>query len=177
VISIEEFVVIPELYVAGSLDAEVAIKMPNGKWRRYVVDFKGINDRGFKWVTGTDEAKDDNIKQVLCYMKARALRRGILLYDNKNTNLPQTYTVDFSSPMWEEAVDWIETVIELVQSERMPAKDIRCKPGTIMYDSCPFRKICWSNTTDTTDLKELAFGSSWQGIDVAWEKGMEIYSG
>jgi hypothetical protein len=176
VISIEEFVAIPELYIAGSLDALVAIKTPAGKWRRYVVDFKGINDRGFKWVQATDEAKDDNVKQVLTYMKARGVKRGILLYDNKDKNLPQTYTVDFSTPLWDETLEWIEAVVERITDERMPPKDIRCQKGTMMFENCPWRKLCWGH--DTTDLQEIAFvESDWQGIDVAWERGMEIYSG
>lgn len=176
VISIEQFVVIPELYLAGSSDAEIAIRMPSGKWRRYIVDFKGINDRGFNWVQATDEAKDDNVKQLLAYMKAHGVPRGILLYDNKNNNVPQTYTVDFSSPMWDEVLDWITAVISRLQEESMPPKDIRCQPGNMMYTSCPWRRLCWGK--DTTDLQEIAFAPShWHGIDDAWEKGLEVYHG
>ena len=174
VVSIEQFVVIPQLYVAGSLDAEIRI-FHKDKWRTYIVDFKGVNDRGFRWITQTDEGKEENIRQVQAYMKARKKKRGILLYDNKNDNKPLTYTVDFSGQLWDETVAWIEQVLNLLEDKRMPPKSAKCRPGTMMYDGCPFRRVCWRS--DRVDLQKLTFGkkSGWQGIDEAWSRGLAIY--
>jgi hypothetical protein len=177
VLSIEEFISIPDMYVAGSLDVLIAIKI-DGKWRRYVIDIKGINDRGYSWITQTDAPKDDNVRQLLLYMKAKNVRRGILLYDNKNTNRPKTFTVDFNSEHWEQVKQWTEEVINSLQRGRMPSRHIDCRPGTMMHDGCIFRSMCWSSRYDTTDLQEIAYNpKTWPGMDAAWEAGLKEFSG
>jgi hypothetical protein len=174
VVAIERHIVIPEYYVAGSLDAEIAIRMPSGKWRFYIVDFKGVNDRGYQWIARELKPKEDNRRQLLLYMKARNRKRGILLYDNKDKNTPRTFTVDFSGELWEETLNWIDRVIDKMRHKRLPGRDVACRPGTMMYENCMFRKPCWSKKVSDADLRDLTYARSrWRGIDAMWEAGLK----
>jgi len=173
VLAIEKFVTIPDLYVAGSLDVLIAIRI-NGKWRKYVIDIKGINDRGFTWINQSGAPKDDNVRQLLLYMKAVNVRRGILLYDNKNNNRPKTFTVDFNTEHWEQVQQWVDETITLLQKKKMPHRDISCTPGSMLQESCFYSRLCWGQK-DNEDLRQLAYNSrSWPGLDAAWERSLTI---
>src|SRR4051812_24849656 len=80
VLGIEKGITIPDLYIAGSYDALIKI---NGK--RYMIDFKSINSHGFGYVYREHKPKDAHIKQLITYCVAKNCKRGMLVYDCKDT--------------------------------------------------------------------------------------------
>jgi hypothetical protein len=179
VISIEEDISIPEMYIAGSLDVLVAIRMKiNGKlvWRRYVIDIKGINERGFGHVYGKSEAKHEHQRQVLGYMTGRKVKRGLVLYDDKNTQRIAVFPVTYASEHWQQVVEWTNSVISALRNEKLPDRHIECTRNSFMYTNCPYNKLCWSQNYSHDSLRKMVY-KDWTDIDSVWNLGNALASG
>lgn len=177
VISIEEPIVIPSLYVAGSLDAVIAIKI-DGKWRRYVVDFKGANSFAFERAY-RDRAPDPTYKkQILAYLKGRKIKKGILLYDSKNTSEPNVFVVPMTAGAWAEVKLWCKRIIEQLEGQKLPPMHPECQNGNFLYGKCPFKGICYGKLSDRQIRREVYV--DFPGVDAMWERGhreIEEHSG
>jgi hypothetical protein len=168
VLGIEKRITIPELYVTGNIDARVGVRV-NERWRKYTVDFKGINRRGFDWVRATDEGKDENQTQLSVYLEATGDSRGLLLYECKDTQRRLVRPVTFDTGHHEAAMKWIKQVLRALEEEKVPGRHPECRKGTMMYEGCPFKKPCWD--MDGRELAKLAYGVDWRGVDAAWRAG------
>lgn len=164
---IERSAIIPELYVAGRDDAEIRIFK-----RKYVVDFKGINDYGFTRTYQNIAPHEEHIKQLTTYMIARGIRRGLLLYDNKNNQHTKVYQIEFDLAVWEATERWCERVIADIRRQKLPGRHSNCNSGTFLYERCPFSNLCFGRyKDDPIKMRQLAF-RNFEGIDEAWEKGL-----
>lgn len=168
VITIEGDCSIPELRVAGSYDVIIRI---NGN-RRYVVDFKGINDVGFQRVINNGAPLDKHIDQVMTYMEATSVPRGILLYENKNNNLTRCFVVKPDDERWDKVVKWAESVVSHLERRRLPAKDVECSAGSFLYERCPYASWCYGDHTQE-EITKVAF-RRFKGTDEAWDAGHEV---
>lgn len=168
VISIEEDVSIERLFSAGSLDAIIKIKV-NGKWVRYVVDFKGANSFAFDDAYRTRRPNPKYVLQLLTYMKAKGCKRGILLYDSKNTNKIQPFHVKYTDVQWAEVSRWHRRVINALKSRKLPPKHPDCNNGTFLYNRCPYRGLCFGNK-GAKEIERRVF-KKFPGVDELWEQG------
>lgn len=168
VISIEEPIVIPGLYVAGSLDAVIAIKV-NGRWRRYVVDFKGSNNFSFEKAYRDRSPDPTYQKQILAYLKGRKIRRGILLYDSKNTNNYYIFVVPMTEVAWAEVRLWCRRIVKQLEAQKLPPMHPDCKNGNFLYGRCAFKKICYGKLSDRQIRSEVYV--DFPGVKALWEKG------
>lgn len=152
VLGIEQQIEIPKLKIVGHLDA--AIQM--GEWGRAVVDIKGINEYGFGYVVHHHEPKVEHALQIHSYIKGRGLKRGILLYDNKNNQLTKVLTVDFDRATWLNVEGWCNEVLRYLKDRSLPPKHRECDHGSFLWDRCPYAWICFSGKSDAT-IKKFAY--------------------
>jgi hypothetical protein len=167
VISIEEYIELPHLYIAGHLDAVISIGGVH-----WVVDFKGINMWGFDRVFRDTTPLEAHVLQLICYMKARKVRRGILLYDDKNSNRQQVFSVHFTNKRWREVQEWCERVIRRIDRQEIPPAAVECQSGTMLFERCPWAGACWGNKSLESVRKRMY--RDFDGLEEAWLRGKAI---
>jgi hypothetical protein len=84
VVAIEKRILYRPWLLGGTPDDVLDIPIPNGNIR-VVVDIKGANNDKFKWVQNSNAPIDGHEWQLHAYMMALRLGRGIIWYENKNT--------------------------------------------------------------------------------------------
>jgi hypothetical protein len=164
VVSIEENVQYGKLYVAGALDLHVRIHGVD-----YIIDIKGINSRGFSWVQHQDEPKHDNVLQLLMYMRAKGVKRGIIWYDCKDNQLTKGFVVKFSAEEFREVREWCRGVLTALERRRLPQRPAECQSGTMLFEKCVFARLCYGKL-DTVDLVDMTY-DAFSSIDEQWELG------
>jgi hypothetical protein len=175
VISIEERVGDADLYIAGSLDVLLAIKVRRGDawvWERYVIDIKGINVYGFSRITMDNSGKEEHVRQLITYCKLRGISRGLLLYENKNTNEIRTFKVVQNPELWREVQDWSREVIEHLEAGTLPPMHPDCEGGTYLWEKCPYRRLCYGCSVEEATTETYVH---FRGVDEAWEAGHEAW--
>lgn len=170
-LSIEERVTHKELHIAGALDAHIAI-FDRGEMVDWVVDIKGINKWGFADVYSAQEPKEAHVKQLISYMRARRVRRGMILYDCKDDQRTKVFTIKFSSREWAEVAEWCERVIDAVDQQRLPPMDSECNKGTFLYEKCPYRRLCYGSQT-AAEVERETFISA-PSVKALWREGLRL---
>lgn len=166
VLSVEGAAVIPELYIAGSFDALIKIA---GK--RWMIDFKSIHDFGFNYIYRERKPKEAHIKQLVTYCVAKGVKRGMLIYINKNTGEYHVYTLKVTDKEWAAVNRWCLKVIRAVKEEELPNRHSDCNQGNFLYERCPFARICFGKNMDSpSKLRAMAF-RNFNDIDEAWKLG------
>ena len=165
VLGIEEGIMIPELYIAGSLDIHLAIKV-NERWMHYIVDIKSINSFGFNKVMEIQGPLPSHEQQVTAYAKGRRVRRGLLLYENKNDNRVMPFVFRVDEAVWREVVEWCEDTIDHLENETVPDMHPDCQTGTFLFDKCPYSRICTKKTN--SQIQRLTY-KNFPGVEVQWE--------
>lgn len=166
---IEQRIEIEDLYVSGTLDVIIAIKI-DGKWIKFVVDIKTINRRGFDWVYQKREPKEAHVKQLYPYMKAKKIRRGIILYECRDDARFYPFYVDFDQKQWREVVQWCENVAMKMHNHEIPPMASDCDHGNFLYDRCVYRSMCWSES-GRRKMQEVYV--NFPGVEQIWEEGNE----
>jgi hypothetical protein len=170
VLAVEQRLNIPDLYVAGTLDVIVAIKVA-GKWRKFVVEIKGISDMGFGFILRNDKPLDHHVKQLVAYEHAVGIPRGFLWYDNKNNQHTQAFIVGENDEAWAEVESWCLSVVSYLERQRIPPKHPGCNRGTLFFERCPYTKLCFGGRT-MPSLQRYAY-REFPGIEEAWRLGNE----
>lgn len=172
VVGIEINVAIPELFVAGSLDIHILVKV-NGEWIDYIVDIKSINTYGFAKVMVNGAPLPSHEQQVTAYAKAAGVKNGLLFYENKNDNKILAFAFRVEPKVVREIEEWCEDVIHHLDKETIPPQHIDCQSGTFLFDKCPYAKYCHGKKTDE-QLVEITYKSKkrpWPGVKKAWKRG------
>lgn len=173
VLSIEDGILIPELYIAGSFDIHVAIKV-DGRWRHYIVDIKSINSFGFNKVMELQGPLPSHEQQVTTYAKGRGVKRGLLLYENKNDNRVMPFVFNVNTAVWGDVVEWCEDTVDHLQNSTIPPMHPECQSGTFLFDKCPYSKICTRKSDE--QIVRITYRNRrrpWPGLDEAWRRGNE----
>lgn len=169
VVSFESDAILPDLFVAGSLDVHIIV---NGK--HYIIDIKGINDYGFKRVcVDQDAPMPKHVDQLTAYMKAKKVRRGIILYENKNNNHTKSFLVTYSKEQWKEVVTWADDVITALEQQRLPNKHPECNGGQFAYRKCIYAHLCFGTNADPRALQRRIY-RGFTSVEDAWEEGFRI---
>jgi hypothetical protein len=168
VINIEYPVVLGPLFVAGHLDIEVKIKV-NGKWIRYVIDFKGSNSWSYTKAYQNNAPDETYVKQLMTYMRGRKCHRGMLLYESKDRNVFNCFVVTFNEKEWAKIRRWCRRVIDQLERKKLPPKHPECNKGTFLYGRCQFKGLCFGNLTDRQLERQVYV--DFPGVSKAWAKG------
>lgn len=167
VVSIESEAILPQMFVAGSLDVHIIVKGVH-----YIIDIKGINDYGFKRVcVDQDAPMPKHVDQLLAYMKAKKVRRGIILYENKNNNHTKSFLVMFDKKTWREVVTWAEEVVTALDNQRLPNKHPECNQGQFAYRKCIFAHLCYGVHADPVALRRRIY-RNFVSVEAAWDAGL-----
>lgn len=176
VLGIEAPVIMPKLYVAGSLDISCKVHSPEkNRWHKWVIDVKSINDFGFAHIYRTRTPKEEHVRQLIAYMRAKKIRRGALLYDNKNNQNVHIFPVQFDPEEWSEVSRWCKRVVKMMERQEVPPMHPDCDHGNFLYGKCPFKSICWSNVSETK-IQKIAY-RGFDSVQGQWERGLELADG
>lgn len=169
VISIEESVGFPKLFIAGSLDIVVRIH-----GLLYVIDFKGINGWGFEHVFKSNEPKVEHVLQLISYCRLRRIKRGLVYYENKNDNRTKIFPVRWTADSWTQVEEWCDEVLEHLELQRLPPMHPDCRDGRYLYNRCPFSRHCYGQQT-AAQVERVTF-RGFPGISQLWEAGNDLTS-
>lgn len=165
VISVEEDVQIPELYIAGSLDTLLSVK----KTKR-LGDYKSIRDDGYHRVYISGQPIPEHVRQLTTYLKARRIPKGFLLYDNKNNQHVKIFHIDLEGVVWEEVAEWTEECIHQMERELLPPMHPDCNRGNFLYERCPYSYICFGGKSDLAIRRKMF--RDFPGVDELWQEGL-----
>lgn len=169
VVSFEGRAVYEGLYIAGHLDVHVVIKGVH-----YIIDIKGINSFGFKRVCLQDrKPMDHHLDQLIAYMKAKNVRRGIILYDNKDNQQYKPFLFQFDKAIWREVVTWCESVVTSMENKRLPAKHPDCHNGQFKYGRCVYKHLCFGKL-EAHQLEQIAY-KGFVDVEQSWEAGFAAF--
>lgn len=154
------------LRTAGNFDAWVRIHGVD-----YIIDFKGANDAMFNRVQRDDAPLEKHIMQLLLYMKAKGVTRGIVMYDNKNNQLTKNFVITFDDKEWRETVNWIGRVLAKIEQRRLPPKPHSCSSGNFQYERCPYARLCYGDL-DTQQVQDMVF-KNFTSVEDLWQRGLE----
>jgi hypothetical protein len=163
VISVEEHVQYAKFYIDGHLDIVIKIRGVS-----YVLDFKGINSRGFEEIFKEDKPRDSHILQLITYEKMRKVRRGFLYYENKDDQRTKIFAVDWSPLAWVQVEVWVAEVLEALKLEQLPPADPECKGGRYHFYKCPYAKTCFGSMT-AAEIERSTF-KNFIGIKEKWNE-------
>lgn len=166
VVGIEQQVMVPDLYIAGTLDAELKIDQEPVVW-----DGKTINDRGYRYVHTEGKPHAKHKSQVLTYLRARKRIKGIVTYFNKDNQLMQNYSINFNRKDWEEIEGWVREIIVAMNGEKLPPMHPDCQQGNFVYERCPYARICYGNKTPKQI--RIRMYKQFPGVDEQWRRFVE----
>lgn len=122
--------------IEGSID---------GTFEDMVVDFKSINTRGFQeTLKGSDKGYGP---QLMLYMKALGLKKGLLVFYNKDTSALNEVLVNYDEEVVEEIEKKFAKVLNSTK-EKLPDRDFLPSSTGKLYwacSYCSFNKLCYPN--------------------------------
>ncbi len=147
--------------VHGRADAILSVNK-----EKYVLDVKSINSFKFGSLTGPSE---EYINQLQLYLHFFEIKKGIILYVNKDTQELKEFFLDYDAPK----CDWLlndlkeirKEIKEEIVNSRLPGW-----PANPQCRYCPFKEVCsmigddqihWDKFKD----KILSYGKSIQNKD------------
>ena len=92
-----------------------------------LLELKTINDKGF---LGLKAPKPEHTVQLQCYLNMTETPHGIVLYENKNTQVFKEFHVDRDIKKWKEIVDRCERIQRMKEVPNVP------KTGHSRYCGC-----------------------------------------
>lgn len=121
----------PELNVTGHIDAILRIPDRYGRQQRVIADIKTKTAEKYANVVRTGKPEDENLDQLLFYMKATGIKRGLLTYVNRD-DVRQVHQIEIK---FDKAR--LATATARLQSARAAVQD-RIRSGTVsagdLYD-------------------------------------------
>lgn len=104
----------------------------------YVLDIKSMNSMVFRSLT---EAKEDNIDQLQLYLHYFKIKKGILLYVDKNKLQLKEFIIDYDPERVKTLLAGLEKLKKEIESNTVPSR-IKTYPSDWQCKYCDFREIC-----------------------------------
>lgn len=171
VVSIEFEATFRNLFIRGHFDAHIQIFV-DGEWIDYIVDFKGANNWTWETSYRRRQPVHEHTLQILAYMKAKKVDRGLLLYDSKERSKFYVFPVTYTPDGWAEVQDWTRKVKTQVEEQKLPPMHPACDNGNFLANRCPFKGLCFGDMS-TRQIQRLAY-RDFTSMDDLWDQGMEI---
>ena len=125
--------------ILGTCDAIVGIDEEN-----FILDFKSINSRGFSYL---DEEKPDHKVQLLLYLFYFKIRKGYIIYENKDDQSLKEFLVDSETPENKELISQIFAKLDklgiYIKEHALPDKPKDLESWRCTY--CDFKEECSKN--------------------------------
>ena len=126
------------------------------KGERLVGEIKTIRSDEFEYRKINRRPKMAHLMQLLLYMKVWKMRKGVMIYENKNTHELLTLPVVVSEHYraWaEEVFDWMKLVYKNWQEKQLP--EIPYRSNSKICKVCPIQKACAEAGDGTIKIKPM----------------------
>jgi hypothetical protein len=166
-IAIEEPVRIDRFKVAGHLDVRIEIWW-HDEWVPVIGDYKGANQMAYDYVTKQYRPKKEHARQLLSYMKAKKVRKGFVMYENKERQTYQIFWITMTKKLWAEVGEWCDSVLTQMDEKRLPPMHPDCNNGRFLYGKCQFKDLCFGNRSPS-EIERMAY-EGFDGTEAMWER-------
>jgi hypothetical protein len=124
----------PVLKISGTMDGVL--------YDGSVLELKSINTNGFGRISAFGPEKHHQI-QVGTYMYLTGAPKGVIIYEDKNTQEYREFVLDMSPDLEDLVKESASTVWKLIDEQQLapPLTDCEAHLG-YRYHSCPFRDRC-----------------------------------
>jgi len=119
--------------IAGRADAILCIGNEN-----YVLDIKSMNSMIFKNMTAP---KEENVYQIQLYLHYFNIKKGILLYIDKDQQEMKEFFVDYDEALCKSLLDKFYALKNQVETNVVPAR-LADYPRNWQCSYCQFKDIC-----------------------------------
>jgi CRISPR/Cas system-associated exonuclease Cas4 (RecB family) len=126
------------------------------KGERLVGEIKTIRNDEFEYRKINRRPKMAHLMQLLLYMKVWKMRKGVMIYENKNTHELLTLPVVVSEHYraWaEEVFEWMKLVYKNWQEKQLP--EIPYRSNSKICKVCPIQKACAEAGNGTIKIKPM----------------------
>ncbi len=126
------------------------------KGERLVGEIKTIKNDEFEYRKINRRPKMAHLMQLLLYMKVWKMRKGVMIYENKNTHELLTLPVVVSEHYraWaEEVFEWMKLVYKNWQEKQLP--EIPYRSNSKICKVCPIQKACAEAGNGTIKIKPM----------------------
>ena len=123
----------PQKIISGRADAILS----DGK-DLYILDIKSMNSMVFRKL---ESPKEENIDQVQLYMHFFKVKKGILLYVNKDNQELKEFTLDYNPLRVETLIESLEDLKVKIDSDIIPERQAGW-PSDWQCQYCQFKEIC-----------------------------------
>ncbi|MFE4029294.1 PD-(D/E)XK nuclease family protein [Priestia sp. YIM B13551] len=103
-----------------------------------IVEFKSIKNKNFEKLKTKPQSK--HIMQLQLYFYLTGIRRGIVWYENKNTQEIKTYMIEYDEGLIQQVKDDIQDILNHVDRHALPEKEGNALDVMCRY--CDFRNLC-----------------------------------
>ncbi len=119
--------------ISGRADAILCVGNEN-----YVLDIKSMNSMIFRNLTAP---KEENVYQIQLYLHFFNIKKGILLYIDKDRQEMKEFFVDYDEAMCKDLLDKFYALKGQVESDSLPAK-LEDFPRNWQCSYCPYKATC-----------------------------------
>lgn len=119
--------------VSGRADAIICINGEN-----YVLDIKSINSMQFKKLIA---AKEENILQIQLYLHYFNIKKGILLYIDKDQQDIKEFLIDYDDKIVNNLLDGFKKLKEKIELNTLPAR-LFDWPQNWQCQYCKYKEVC-----------------------------------
>lgn len=126
------------------------------KGERLIGEIKTMPNDGFQYKKISRRPKMAHLMQLLMYMKVWKIRKGVMIYENKNNHELLTLPVvvnDHYRNWVEQAFDWMKLVYKTWQDKELA--EIPYRSNSKICKVCPIQKACAEAGTGTIKIKPL----------------------
>jgi CRISPR/Cas system-associated exonuclease Cas4 (RecB family) len=130
--------------------------MLNYKNEKLIGEIKTMPNDGFQYKKISRRPKMGHLMQLLMYMKVLKIRKGVMIYENKNNHelLTLPVVVNEHYRNWvEQAFEWMRVVYKNWQDQNLP--EIPYRSNSKICKVCPIQKACAEAGPGTIKIKPL----------------------
>jgi CRISPR/Cas system-associated exonuclease Cas4 (RecB family) len=132
--------------ISGRADAILCVGNEN-----YVLDIKSMNSMIFRKLV---EPKEENIYQIQLYMHYFGIKKGILLYVDKDRQEMKEFTVDYDEALCKSLLDKFYALKDQVENNVVPSR-LEDYPKNWQCTYCQFKEICKMAKGETIDWEDF----------------------
>jgi len=133
--------------IRGYIDGKIVL--PSGE-EIVIFEIKSAFSTAWEYRRGSGKPSDQHLLQLLIYLKATGAKRGVFLYENKDTQEPLFLLVDLTADndrLIEGVFEWLREVRKAWEDQTLVARPTKRKDAVICK-TCPLYAPCWNEVED-----------------------------
>lgn len=109
----------------------------------FPLEIKSIASWGFQKICKDNKPKEENVRQLMVYIKALNKPKGKLLYMNKDNSHLKEFTVHFNPEVFDDIIDLFKQVKEAISKKNIPDVPETAKETKWPCLYCPYQGYCF----------------------------------